>query len=235
MSVTWNSIFQQVADLLGAVAGATASTKEANYQAAISTSTVIGPDFTGTPIQDAAANVLAEIVEAISETPLHPEWQDFKEVTGSLASGDEIPALVNALPRIGRIGAVLDAADDTPLKRAPLDEVRSYNRFSATIYSQSDQYKFAEYADRVYHTRDNVVIEAFCFERPANFNGNIPIRDTHEQALVCGAVMRLAPKESMYGDLWDKTQATYTRHLAAIRELGNPQAYTEAAVAPSNV
>jgi hypothetical protein len=235
MATSWNTIFQGIAHLLGAVKGATVATAETNYTSAISNSTLIGPDYTGTPIQDAVAAVLAEIIEAISENPLHPEWADFRDLTADLASGDLIPKLgAGGAPRIGRIGSVLDSSDSRSLKRASLDEVREYNRFKSTIYAQHSPYKFAIAADRIEHTRENVKIEVFCFERPTDFSNDIPIRDTHEQPLVCGGVMRLAPKESMYGDLWEKVSGTYTRHLESIRALGNPQAYTEAAAAPSN-
>lgn len=235
MSVSWNSIFNQTAHLLGAIKGATVATAEANYVATLAEATVIGPDYTPSPIKDAAASVLAEIVEAISETPLHPEWADFRQLTGALASGALIPASVGGTPRIGRIGDVLDSVDAEPLKRATYDEVISYSRFSATIYAQSQQYKFAERAGCIYHTRANVTVALFCFQRPTLFSGDIPIRDTHEQPLVCGAVRRLAPKESMYTELGQQVDKIYTDHLAAIRALGDPQAFTEMATAPATI
>lgn len=234
MATSWNSIFQRIAHLLGAVKGANVADAEANFVATLSSSTLIGPDYTGTPINNAAVSALMEIVEAISETPLHPEWRDFRDVTVALGDGDLIPATgAGGLPRIGRIGAVLDSVSAEPLERATRDVVRSYNRFKTTLYAQSSPYKFAVNADTIEHTRANVVVEVFCFQRPTDFSGAIPIRDTHDRALVCGGVRLLAPRENMYRGLFEMADKIYTAHLADIRALGNPQAYTEVAAAPS--
>lgn len=235
MATTWNSIFQQIAHLLGAVAGTSVADAEANYIAAISATTLDDTDFTPTPIKDAAVGALMKIAETISEYPLHPEWRDFRDLTADIASGDLIPKLgEGGAARIGRIGSVLDSSDSRSLKRATLDEVRDYNRFKTTIYAQHLPYKFATDADRIEHTRTNVKIEVFCFERPTDFSANIPLRDTHERPIVCGGVKELAPKENMYRDLFEMCNGIYMAHLEGIRALGDPQAYTEAAAAPSN-
>jgi hypothetical protein len=235
MATTWNSVFQRIAHLLGAIKGAKIADSEANFLATLSNATLIGPDYSASPIKDAAVSALAEIAEAISETPLHPEWADFRDLTVALASGDLIPANgAGGLPRIGRIGAVLDSVTTEPLERATLDVVRSYNRFKTTLYAQSSPNKFAVNADTIEHTRTSVVVEVFCYEDPTDFSGNIPIRDTHDRALVCGGVRLLAPKENMYRGLFEMCDGIYKAHLDGIRALGNPQAYTEAAAAPSN-
>lgn len=235
MATSWNSIFQRIAHVLGAVKGAKVADAETNFIALLSSATLIGPDYTESPIKNAAVSALGQIVKAISETPLHPEWADFRALTTALASGAQIPASVGSVPRIGRIGSVLDSGDAEPLERATLDVVRSYNRYKTTLYSQSSPNKFAISADTIEHTRTAVVVEVFCFQAPTDFSGNIPIRDMHDRTIICGGVLLLAPKESMYRELFEMADKIYMADIASIRELGNPQAYTEASAAPSNI
>src|SRR5262245_13611814 len=111
MATTWNSIFQRIAHLLGALKGAKTADAESNFLATLSNATLSGPDYTGTPINNAAVSALLEIVDAISENPLHPEWADFRDLTVALASGDLIPAAgAGGVARVGLIGAGLASA-----------------------------------------------------------------------------------------------------------------------------
>jgi len=234
MSVSWNKVKQEVANILGAVTGTTSALADTNYSGTIADATLIGPDFTKTQIEDALAKTVVEIVKTIAETPLHPERQGFTDFTGSLPSGTAIPRLsVGGLPIIGLPGYVRDASDSTACLPVGVDRIRSYNRFAATVYNGFDTYWYCINGNRILHTRTAVVIEVCVFQRPTNFSLNLPIDDNHERGLVCGAVAILAPKEGMFMELQGSMQAEYLRHLAEIRAHADPNFYGLAQSAPS--
>lgn len=237
MPITYAKVTQEILNLLGAVLGATPSAAETNYTATPSTSTVIGPDFLASQVQDAIVASQGEIVEAIAITPLHPERARFADVTTALANRAAIPRTGAGTLKliIGVPGAVRDSGNNETLERVALDMVRRFNRFSATVYSGSTRYWYAINAGRVEHTRTNVLIDVCVYERPASFVGNIDLDDHHEGGLIQGAVAKLALKESLFGDLFAGANAAWQAHLATIRNYGQPALYGDAQVAPSAV
>jgi hypothetical protein len=177
-----------------------------------------------------------EIVEAIASTPKHPERQRYADVTASLANLAAIPRTGAGTSKliIGVLGFVRDASDSQAVEPAPLDAVRSYNRFISSVYSGFDAYLYAINGNRIEHTRTNVVIEVCVYERPASLSGNIDLDDHHEGALVQGAVSKLALKESMFGGLQAGAKKQWDDYLAGIRGYGNPDLYGKAQSAPSS-
>jgi|SRR5262245_14801633 len=235
MAITYSKVIQEVLNVLGAVAGATAATADSNYTAAPSTSTVIGPDFLASQVQDAVVACQGEIVEAIASTPLHPGRARFGDVTTSLATGAAIPRTGSGTSKliIGVPGAVRDSSDSRTLERAPLESIRNFNRFSSTIYSGSTKYLYAINAGRIEHTRTNVLIDVCVFERPTILGGNIDLDDEFEGGLVQGAVAKLALKESLFADLFQGANTQWQALLARIRNYGNQDLYGELQAAPS--
>jgi hypothetical protein len=232
MPVAYNKIFQEVANMLGAVAGSDATAAEANYVATLSSSTVVGPDFTLTMITDAVVGALDEIVKALSETPRHPDRAAFLALSGNLASGAALPTAISAVSVLGILNRVIDSSDSRALIPAEMDKVRSYLRFSSTIYAGLDPYWYVIDGNTILHTRSNVKVEAFCWNRPASFSGNIPVPDQYERVLVCGAVSMLANKEGQYAPLGAACAGEFLQGLAAIRSLGRPENYGGVQVAP---
>lgn len=235
MSVSWNKVKQQVAKRLGAVAGATAVTADANYSAAITTSTVIGPDFTPAMIEDALVVALGKIVEAIASTPLNPERAGFTSQTAALASGALIPRTDSGGSSviIGVVGAVRDSGNSKVLELTDLDKVRSFVEHSATVYNGFNAYWYALDGQRVYHTRTNVVLDVCTYTRPTSFAGNIPIDDWHESGLVQLAVAEMALDESLFAPLYDAASKAGEAHLNEIRNYGNPDWHGSAQAASS--
>lgn len=234
MPITYQKVVQQVLNELGAVLGATAIAADANYVAAPTTSTVIGPDFTPSMVNDAVASALGEIVEAIASTPHHPERQRFADVTVPLLNHAAIPDVGDGGDHIiGIPGFVRDAVDEEACLPASLDAIRSFNRFPA-IYADQDPYLYCINGGRIEHTRTNVVIEVCVYERPTTFIGDIDLDDWHESGLVWGAVVKLAPKESMFADLYASAKVCWNDHLTEIRNYGNPELYGMATAAPSS-
>jgi hypothetical protein len=236
MAITYAKVTQEVLNLLGAIKGATPVLAEASYTAAPDTSTVIGPDFLASQVQDSIAVALGEIVEAIASTPLNPERAAFTSQTAALASGDLIPrtdsGLVNVV--VGVIGTVRDSSNSKVLLTTDVDKVRSFVEFASTVYSGFIPYWFAVDGQRIYHTRTNVVADVCTYTRPTSFAGNAPIDDWHESGLIQGAVSKLALKESMFNDLYTGANAAWMAHLAQIRNYGNPVGYGMAQAAPSS-
>jgi hypothetical protein len=234
MTIAYNKIFNEVANLLGAGSGFDAFTAETNYNATLSTSNVIGPDFTPSKIADAVAATLVDIVRTICETPRHPDRSYFRSVTAALGNRAVIPNVdLLGFKVIGIPGRVSDSSNGQPLKPQDLDTVRSYTRHSATIYSQMSPYWYCINGNVIEHTRTNVLIEVCVFERPSPLTGNIPLPDSYEWPLTYGAVAFLAPKEGMYASLHSQCLAKYNDHLQQIRALGAPELATTAQTAPS--
>jgi hypothetical protein len=237
MAITYSKVIQECLNILGAVLGGNAAAAETNYTAAPSTSTVSGPDFLASQVQDAIVAAQGEIVEAIASTPLHPGRARFGDVTTALANRAAIPRTGAGTGKliIGVPGAVRDSGNSETLERAPLDSVRSFNRFAATVYLGSTRYWYAINAGRIEHTRTNVLIDVCVFERPTSFAGNIDLDDEYEGGLIQGAVAKLALKESLFGDLFAGANAQWQACLQRIRNYGNPDLYGEAQAAPAAV
>jgi hypothetical protein len=233
MAITYAKVTQEVLNLLGAVAGVNPAAADTNYTSAPSTSTVIGPDFIPSQIQDAIVLAQGEIVEAIASTPLHPERARYADTTTALANRAVIPRTGAGTTKliVGVIGAVRDSGNFETLVRMPLDTVRSFNRFP-NIYGGSTRYWYAINADRIEHSRTNVLIDVCVYERPIAFT-NIDLDDHHEGGLVQGAVSKLALKESMFADLFTGAKQFWSDYLATIRNYGNPDLYGQAQAAPS--
>ena len=234
MSVTYNKIFNEVANLLGAGSGSDAATAETNYLATLSTSNVIGPDFTPAKITDAVAATLADIVRTIAETPRHPDRKAFLSTTAALANRATIPNVdVLGFRMVGIPGRVFDSSNQQTLESKALDSVQKYNRFASSIYSQFGPYWYCINGNVIEHTRTNVMIEVCTFERPTVFSGTIPLPDDYEWPLTYGAAAFLAPKEGMYASVHAQCIAIYNNFLAQIRALGMPELTTTAQAAPS--
>jgi len=235
MAITFDRVIQQVLNRLGAVVGTNPAQADSNYAAPPSTSTVTGPDFVPSQVQDPLAASIGEIVECIASTPRHPERQRFFDVTGSLANQAAIPQVGNSGSRIiGVPGFVRDASDSRACLPATLDAVRSYNRFSASVYSGMSFYLYAINGGRIEHTRTNVVMEVCVYTRPTIFTGNIALDDWHEGGLASGTVAKLALKESMFQSLYDAANTEWQAHLTEIRNYGNPDLYGKVTAAPAS-
>jgi len=235
MAITYEKVIQQVLNELGAVTGATATTADTNYTASPTTSTVIGPDFVPSMVNDALAATLGEIVEAIASTPKNPERSRFADVTSSLANLADIPqtgsggARIIGLPRFVR-----DASDNKACLPIPLDAVRSFNNYSSTIYTGFSPYYYAINDGRIEHTRTNVIMGVCVYTRPSSFTGAIALDDWHEGGLVWGTVAKLALKESAFAPLYGGANTCWLAHIAQIRTYGQPELYGKAQAAPSS-
>lgn len=234
MSVAFNKVFQEVALMLGAVVGADAASSDTNYAATLDDATLIGPDFPKTAIKDAVVATLSEIVNAICETPHHPERGLFV-TNATVNSGDPLPTVtpLTNKPVIGVIGRVKDGSTGNVCLPVDADRVRSYNQFKSTLYNGLNISWYAVVGNKIELTCSSATIEICFFERPTDFSGNIPVRDIHERALICGAVALLAGKEGMYAALGQQCQAEYLRHLQEIRALGAPEWSGLAQASPS--
>lgn len=234
MSLSWNKAKQKVANELGAILGADAVDADGNYLATISTSTVIGPDFTPAMIEDALVAALGRIVEAIASTPLNPERAGFTSQTSTLATGDLLPRTNSSGDEvIGVIGAVRDSSDSAVVELTDLDKVRSMVRHAATVYEDFDAYWYALDGQRIIHTRLGVVVDVCTYTRPTSFAGDVPIDDWHESGLVQLAVREIALKESLFAPLYDAADTAGEAHLVEVRNYGNPDWHGNAQAASS--
>lgn len=232
---TYGKVESQVSNLLGLIVGADMSTVGTAYSATASTSNRQNPDFPLPAIQDAIIDAVTEIVRAIAETPRHPERVDFRDISGALSNRATLPQNgQGGTPFIGIFGRVYDSSNNKSLLPAPLDDVRNFNEFAATIYSGFTPYWYAWNGAAIEHTRAAIFLEGCVWARPAYVAGNqVPLRDYHERALVHGAVVHLALREGAYQALFGGSKAIWDEHLAMIRAIGNAELTTDAMGAPS--
>jgi hypothetical protein len=235
MSFTYGKIESQVSSLLGLIVGADLATVGTNYSATASTSNRQNPDFAIPAIQDAIIDAVTEIVRTIAETPRHPERVDFRDISGALSNRATLPQNgQGGTLFIGVFGRVYDSSNNKSLLPAPLDDVRNFNEFSATVYSGFTPYWYAWNGAAIEHTRTTVLIEGCVWARPTYTTGNqVPLRDYHEWPLVHGAIVHLAGREGAYQALWNDSKAIWDEHLAMIRAIGNAELTTDAQGAPS--
>lgn len=217
MSVAYSKIFRQVANELGAFKGSTAADAETNYTSALSTTTLKGPDFTPTMIEDAVVTSIGKIVQAIIETPQHLERPQFVINLAALSNGAPLPSIVSGNPVMGNIQMVKDASDGIVCHPTTIDKIQSYQKHKAGIYSGLDVYNYAIVGAVMWHTRTSVSVEFMTWVRPTSFSGDITLRDYHERAIVMGAVAMLAPKEGMFAALQNAAETEFQLHLASIR------------------
>lgn len=217
MSVAYSKIFRQVANELGAFKAATASDAETNYTATLSTSTLKGPDFTPSMIEDAVVNAMAKIVQAIIETPQHTERPAFIVTLAALGNNAPMPSVVSGNLVMGNIQMVRDASNGIPCSPTTIDKITSYQQHKTGIYAGLDVYNYAIVGATMFHTRTSVSVEFSTWSRPTSFSGDIPLRDYHERALVMGAVAFLAPKEGMFAALQNAAENEFQMHISSIR------------------
>lgn len=226
---------QEVINLFGQVLGATPTIAQTNYTDTLSVSTIRGPAFPPQSISDAVFGTVMDIITAIAESPLHTERGDFAAVTGSLANLAAIPRTVGGLPVIGVPLWIKDATDNIACLPMSLDRVRSFNRFSANVYSTFSPYWYCVNDGRIEHTRTNVIMNVIAWSRPISTAGNIPLADHHEWGVVNGAAMRLAAKEGSYRPLYEQCKAYWDDHIGAIRGYTNQAAYGQLQSAPASL
>jgi len=235
--VTYNMIERQVSNQLGLILGGDIATAETNYTAAGTTANRKEPDFPPLAVQDAILSTLGELAQVIAETPLHPDRVDMVALTSALGSGITLPgATAGGVPFIGRWGRVIDSSSNVLLEPMSIDAVRSFLRFSASVYSGKTMYWYAIQNNHIYHTRTAVIVEGCAWNRPT-WGGSslIPFGDTYEWPIVWGAVLRLADREWKDSGLFAAAKGEWEGCLARIRSFADPVALTAAASAPAVV
>lgn len=192
---------------------------ETNYAANSSNVNRNNPDFGYTPVQDAVVATITELVEVICATPQHPERRDFLSTSAPIPSGGSVPQVDFLGNKImGGYGAVLDSVNEVELEPASLDIIRDYNIHKTGIYTGIDFYWFAYNGQRILHTRPFIVIDVEIYERIAfTFGASIPLRDSHEKAIVNGAVAYIGQKEGNYSQLVSDCKKDYDAWCGEIR------------------
>lgn len=222
MAITWQKVKARTALAIGATGGEDVSTRETNYLAAMSTSNVDDPDWAPTSILDACIESAMEIAADLIEAE-HPEADTFNVASVATASGSALPTTSSgSVPRIGRIWRVKDSTTNRSLLRTDVARVRDFINASSTVFSGLTPHWYAEDGAVLLHTRANVICEFGGFTRASitvNIGGSdvIPLTDRHENAIVAGAICKVAQHEGRLMDLAAKASAEYQAHRMMIR------------------
>lgn len=128
---------------------------------------------------------------ALASTASNPLRGFIESQTDSLAYGD--PILVNAagLPVVGAYGTVKDSENDEPCTLNELEEIRSRHINPNGMFKLA-VYEYAIFDKRIYHTRENVIVDVCAYERPdtdsLDLESDILLPDILGPAIVQGAI-----------------------------------------------
>jgi hypothetical protein len=142
--------------------------------------------------------------------------------TGSMAHADEIPATIGTVPRIGVLGNIRDADDNTPCTEKPLDVILRRVR-NANAHYVTPVYHYKIDGSRIFHTRENVTADACIYSRTAqatafDAGGNMLLPDVLELPIVSLAIAIMVKNTSYAANDQAALYAKYAMEaLAAIR------------------
>ena len=213
---TYSSIIRQVALRCGMLRGPQVESLQTSY----STDPLTVAEFAilkeapNTPLYalvDYALNAEAGLVDAIASTANHPFRASITEQTANLAYGALIPATSSGGGAIVSqiYGAVRDAVTSEPMTENQLEQIRD------RVQNPDDtwliqQYWYAIFDRRIYHTVANVVMDVCVYDRPAmtvSLSDSIALPDVLVPAYVDGALASIDPQ---YGKV-------YSEWIGAIR------------------
>lgn len=149
-------------------------------------------------------SVVEELAMAVALDAGHPWRAVLKDVTASLASGDQIPQTGSGgKPIIGVRGSVRDASDNKPLTNSfTLAEIRRLNDNPGTI-RKIPVYGYVIVEPRIYHTRPNVKIDVCILDEAAIATAiaadRVPLFPDAEGAYVTALTEKLLSPTAKFG------------------------------------
>lgn len=160
LALTTNSFGDATTPLQLNTAYNTTPLSEGNFTAQTGSSV-----FTFRFLLDKLLNAQEGLFYALASTAINPLRGFIETQTAALTYGAQI--LVNAagLPVVGAYGTVRDAENGQPLTLNEIEDIRSRLLNPGGMF-KLDVYQYALIGDRVFPTRDEVVVDVCAYERP---------------------------------------------------------------------
>ena len=214
MAATWNSVIRQAAITINALVG----TQPAALQTTYATVPLTSANFTSsilpfTFIKDKAINAESALVSAVAATANHPWRAYLSDVTAALAYGAEMPTAGSGGDEIiGVYGAVRDSSDNQICTLSEIQDIRVRVQNPGNMFLLP-VYQYAFYDRRIYHTRENVVVDVCVYSRPdadaLDLETEILLPDAALPAYVAGTVM-----ECFRDDEWMPQAQAFAEYFA---------------------
>lgn len=200
-----HDVLASIATRINALTGVTAANQEATFVVRPLTDAQFqSPVFTFSAVKRAQLMAEKTLSEAIANVKGHPWRQYFTDQTAPLANTAVLPAVsTNSKQIIGVWGSVFDSSDNNAVTEKSLATIRRRVR-NANSFFKTEVYYFNITGERIYHTRDAVVISCCVYDDSArqtamDSNGALQLPDVLEEALVCGAVSLLVRDDEFTG------------------------------------
>lgn len=205
---TYSGCVRQVALRSGMLRGKQVESLQTSYSTDPLTQAELAilKDAPNTPLYallDYVLNAESGLVQAIASTANHPFRASITEQTASLAYGDEIPSTSSGGSTVVSevYGAVRDADTGEPLTENQLEQIRD------RVQNPDDtwliqQYWYAIFDRRIYHTVDTAIVDVCVYGRPAmsaSLSTSIALPDVLVPAYVDGALASIDPQ---YGKIY---------------------------------
>lgn len=220
----YNDLLRQIAVTVNALGGVatpaalnsvydTVPLTEANFTSATASSI-----FSFNFLKDKMLNAQEGLFMALAFTTANPLRGFIETQTAALAYGD--PLLVNAAssPIVGAYGAVRDAGSGEPCTLNDLEQIRL--RHLAASWMILHVYEYAILDKRVYHTREEVIVDVCAYERPdtdsLDLTSDILLPDILGPAIAQGAIAECY-RDDEYMEQAARAGAIYSGWVSALK------------------
>jgi hypothetical protein len=201
MANGYNKILRQAGLKISAIKGATVAAVETNYVVnPLTTTQWQSIDFPLQSVKDMMIGIVGDLVSTYANVENHAFRAHNLSQTASIAKGGLIPSVNSAGKSIvGLRGAIRDATTSKVLTEETLQKIERLNRNQDSFF-KGVYYYYKLIADRIEHTRTNVVIDVCWFDAATEealitANGNPSIPDALYDAVVSGLVSKLVKDE----------------------------------------
>jgi hypothetical protein len=224
MALTYSSVLRQVAITTNALAG---TATPAGLNTAYNTVPLTIANFNATTgsavfpfnfLKDKILNAQEALFMALAFTAANPLRGFIESQTDALTYGASILVNAAALPVVGAYGAVRDAESGEPCTLNELEQIRLRHLASSWMILQV--YEYAVLDKRVYHTREEVIVDVCAYTRPdtdtLDLTSNILLPDILGPAIVQGAISECF-RDDEYMEQAAQAGAIYSGWLTALK------------------
>jgi hypothetical protein len=237
VALTYNTLLRQLALTTNSLGGATTPAMlnstydtvpltEMNFSVATGSSI-----FSFGFLKDKLLNSQEGLFLALASTSTNPLRRVVESQTDSLAYAAQITTNAAGLPVVGAYGTVYDAESNEPCTLNELEDIRSRHLNPNSMFILP-VYEYAFLGDRVYHTREEVIIDVCGYERPdadaLDLESTIILPDILGPAMVQGAIAECyrddeyLPQAARAGEFYQAWIKALQSGMARIEPQSNP-------------
>jgi hypothetical protein len=217
VELIYNTCLRQIATTVNALVGALPAQLQTTYATVPLTSANFDSSiFSFGFLKDKLLNSQEALFMALASTATNPLRGFIETQTGTLAYGEEVLVDSDSLPVVGAFGTVRDAENDQVLTLNEIEDISTRNRSSWMI---GEVYQYAFVGNRVYATREGVVVDVCGYVRPdsdsLDLTADILLPDVLGPSIVQGAVGECF-RDDEYMEQASQARANFNQWLQAL-------------------